>query len=51
MDLVTKGLEAVEEDIESMGDFDSCAELAWQVADWVLQGAEFEEAANALGLG
>jgi len=51
MDLVTKGLEAVEEDIESMRDFDSCAELAWQVADQVLQGAEFEEAANALGLG
>mmetsp|Transcript_78494 Transcript_78494/g.202140 ORF Transcript_78494/g.202140 Transcript_78494/m.202140 type:complete len:280 (-) Transcript_78494:284-1123(-) len=51
MDLVTKGLEAVEEDIESMGDFDSCAELAWQVADQVMQGAEFEEAANALGLG
>mmetsp|Transcript_78491 Transcript_78491/g.202129 ORF Transcript_78491/g.202129 Transcript_78491/m.202129 type:complete len:285 (-) Transcript_78491:426-1280(-) len=50
-DLVATGLEAVEEDIESMGDFDSCAELAWQVADWVLQGAEFEEAANALGLG
>ena len=49
--LVVTAMEAVEDDIDSLSDFDCCSELAWQVADLMLQGVEFEAIADLVGQG